>query len=127
MAAEQQHGPLPDCDPGDHQRHPGDEERPTQIVDGRALQVGGEPNATPDPGATADEVGKAIKGLSKPALVIWGMKDPFLPGKYADQQAEFFDVKNTVKLPESGHWCFQDDPEAVREPLVPFVRERLCA
>jgi pimeloyl-ACP methyl ester carboxylesterase len=83
--------------------------------------------ATPDPGESAEQVGQAIKALNKPALVIWGMKDPFLPGKYADQQAEFFDVKNTVKLPESGHWCFQDDPDAVREALVPFVREQLSA
>ena len=81
--------------------------------------------ATPDPGEAADEVGKAIKALNKPALVIWGMKDPFLPGSYADQQAEFFDVKSTVKLPESGHWCFQDDPEGVREALVPFLRNQL--
>jgi pimeloyl-ACP methyl ester carboxylesterase len=81
--------------------------------------------ATPDPGESAEEVGKAIKALNKPALVIWGMKDPFLPGKYADQQAEFFDVKKTVKLPDSGHWCFQDDPEAVKEALVPFLREQL--
>jgi pimeloyl-ACP methyl ester carboxylesterase len=83
--------------------------------------------ATPDPGDAAEEVGKAIKVLNKPALVIWGMKDPFLPGKYADQQAEFFDVKNTVKLPESGHWPFQDDPEAVKAAVLPFLRQRLGA
>ncbi len=83
--------------------------------------------ATPDPGEAAEEVGKAIKALNKPALVIWGMKDPFLPGKYADVQADYFDVKNTVKLPESGHWCYQDDPDGVREALVPFLRERLSA
>ena len=83
--------------------------------------------ATPDPGEAAEEVGKAIKALNKPALVIWGMKDPFLPGRYADQQSEFFDVRNTLKLPESGHWCYQDDPDAVRNALVPFVREQLGA
>ena len=83
--------------------------------------------ATPDPGDAADEVGKAIKALNKPALVIWGMKDPFLPGKYADMQAEFFDVKNTVKLPESGHWCYQDDPGAVREALLPYLKTQLQA
>jgi len=55
------------------------------------------------------------------------MADPFLPGKYADQQADFFDVKNTVKLPESGHWPFQDDPDAVREALVPYLRTQLQA
>ncbi|HEY7630896.1 MAG TPA: alpha/beta hydrolase [Thermoleophilaceae bacterium] len=78
--------------------------------------------ATPDPGDAAMAVGQAIKELNKPALVVWGMKDPFLPGSYADQQADFFDVKQTVKLPESGHWAFQDDPQAVREALVPFLR-----
>jgi pimeloyl-ACP methyl ester carboxylesterase len=83
--------------------------------------------ATPDPGEAAEEVGKAIKALNKPALVIWGMKDPFLPGKYADVQSDYFDVKNTVKLPESGHWCYQDDPDAVRDALVPFLREQLSA
>jgi pimeloyl-ACP methyl ester carboxylesterase len=83
--------------------------------------------ATPDPGDAAEEVGKAIKALNKPALVVWGMKDQFLPGKYADMQSEFFDVKTTVKLPESGHWCYQDDPEGVREALVPYLRERLGA
>jgi len=83
--------------------------------------------ATPDPGEAAGEVGKAIKALNKPALVVWGMADPFLPGKYADQQADFFDVKNTVKLPESGHWPFQDDPDAVREALVPYLRSQLQA
>ena len=83
--------------------------------------------ATPDPGESAGEVGKAIKALNKPALVVWGMADPFLPGKYADQQADFFDVKNTVKLPESGHWPFQDDPDAVREALVPYLRTQLQA
>jgi pimeloyl-ACP methyl ester carboxylesterase len=83
--------------------------------------------ATPDPGEAAGEVGKAIKALNKPALVVWGMADPFLPGKYADQQSDFFDVKNTVKLPESGHWPFQDDPDAVREALVPYLRTQLQA
>jgi pimeloyl-ACP methyl ester carboxylesterase len=83
--------------------------------------------ATPDPGESAMAVGEAIKALNKPALVIWGMKDPFLPGRYADQQGEFFEVKETVKLPESGHWPFQDDPDAVRAALVPFLRGQLGA
>lgn len=81
--------------------------------------------ATPDPGDSAMAVGEAIGALNKPALVVWGMKDPFLPGSYADRQADFFDVRRTVKLPESGHWPFQDDPEASREALLPFLREQL--
>jgi pimeloyl-ACP methyl ester carboxylesterase len=83
--------------------------------------------STPDPGEAAEEVGKALAALHRPALVIWGMKDPFISGEYADRQAEFFDVKNTVKLPDSGHWVYQDDPEGVRAAVVPFLRDQLAA
>ncbi|HEY2603818.1 MAG TPA: alpha/beta hydrolase [Thermoleophilaceae bacterium] len=81
--------------------------------------------ATPDPGDAAAEMGKAIKALNKPALAVWGMADPFLPGKYADQQREFFDVKDVVKIEGAGHWVFQDSPEAVRDAVIPFLREQL--
>lgn len=81
--------------------------------------------ATPDPGEAAAQVGEAIKALNKPALVIWGMKDPFISGEFADRQSEFFDVKGLVKLPDSGHWVYQDDPDGVRAAVVPFLRQQL--
>jgi pimeloyl-ACP methyl ester carboxylesterase len=83
--------------------------------------------ATPDPGDTAEELGKAFAALNRPALVIWGAKDPFIGVEYAEQQRDYFDVQDVVILPESGHWPFQDDPEGVREPLVSFVEQRLGA
>jgi pimeloyl-ACP methyl ester carboxylesterase len=82
--------------------------------------------ATPDPGAAASQVGEAIKALDKPALVIWGMKDPFISGQYADRQSEFFDVRETVKLPDSGHWVYQDDPEGVKQPLLSFLKSQVA-
>jgi pimeloyl-ACP methyl ester carboxylesterase len=82
--------------------------------------------ATPDPGESAGEVGKAIATLHKPALVVWGAKDPFIDVRYAERQREFFDVKETLILPESGHWPFQDDPERVREAVVPFLQGQLA-
>jgi pimeloyl-ACP methyl ester carboxylesterase len=81
--------------------------------------------ATPDPGRTADELGPAIAALHKPALVVWGAKDPYIAAGYAERQREFFDVERVVLLPESGHWPFQDDPQAVAEPLLAYLRERL--
>jgi len=83
--------------------------------------------ATPDPGETAEMIGAAIGGLHKPALVIWGAKDPFVGVKYAEGQREYFEVENLVVLPESGHWPFQDDPDAVREALLGFLGGRLAA
>lgn len=81
--------------------------------------------ATPDPGTFAEEAGRAIAELRVPALVVWGAADPFIGVEFAERQGEFFDVRDTVILPESGHWAFQDDPDAVREALVPFLREQL--
>jgi pimeloyl-ACP methyl ester carboxylesterase len=82
--------------------------------------------ATPDPGEVAEQVGAAIAELHVPTLVVWGGADPFLSVDYAERQREFFDVKELVVLPESGHWAFQDDPEAAREALLPFLREQLA-
>ncbi len=82
--------------------------------------------ATPDPGKTASELGPALAALHKPALVIWGAKDPYIGVEYAERQREFFDVEDVVVLPESGHWAFQDEPEQVRELLVSFLRRQLA-
>ena len=81
--------------------------------------------ATPDPGKTAAELGPAAAALHRPALVVWGAKDPFIGVEYAERQREFFDVRDVVVLPESGHWPFQDDPEGVARALLAFLREQL--
>jgi pimeloyl-ACP methyl ester carboxylesterase len=81
--------------------------------------------STPDPGDTAGELGAALEGLRKPALVVWGAKDPYLGVEHAERQREFFDVEELAILPESGHWAFQDDPQRVRELLVAFLARRL--
>jgi pimeloyl-ACP methyl ester carboxylesterase len=81
--------------------------------------------ATPDPGSTAVQLGQAMADLHKPALVVWGAKDPFIGVQYAERQREFFDVRDVVILPDSGHWPFQDDPQAVERALVPFLAEQL--
>jgi pimeloyl-ACP methyl ester carboxylesterase len=81
--------------------------------------------ATPDPGSTATQLGQAMADLHKPALVVWGAKDPFIGVQYAERQREFFDVRDVVILPDSGHWPFQDDPGAVERALVPFLAEQL--
>ena len=82
---------------------------------------------TPDPGDVAAQVGVAIAELHKPALVVWGAGDPFIGVQFAERQREFFDVQDLVVLPESGHWPFQDDPEAVERAVRAFLGGRLGA
>lgn len=86
--------------------------------------------ATPDastPGAEnlADMLGAELAKLRLPALVLWGAADPFLSVDYAERQREYFDVRDVVILPGSGHWPFQDDPERVAQAVVAFLCEQL--
>lgn len=83
--------------------------------------------ATPDPGSTAVAIGAEMAKLHKPALVVWGAKDPFIGVQYAERQREFFDVRDILILKDSGHWPFQDDPQRVAQAVVPFLREQLGA
>jgi pimeloyl-ACP methyl ester carboxylesterase len=81
--------------------------------------------ATPDPGSTALELGAEMAKLHKPALVIWGAKDPFIGVEFAERQREFFEVADVAILQESGHWPFQDDPQRVAQTVLPFLRKQL--
>jgi pimeloyl-ACP methyl ester carboxylesterase len=81
--------------------------------------------ATPDPAEAAGTLGPALAKLHKPALVIWGAKDPFAGVEYAECQREFFDVQDVLILPDSGHWPFQDDPAPVVQALRAFLSTQL--
>jgi len=82
--------------------------------------------ATPDPGETALQLGPPMAALHKPAVVIWGAKDPFVGVEYAERQREFFDVQDVAILPDSGHWPFQDDPQGVEQVALPFLERQLA-
>ena len=81
--------------------------------------------ATPDPEQAASTLGPALAELRKPALVVWGAKDPFAGAEFAERQRDFFDVRDVVILPDSGHWPFQDDPVPVEQAVVAFLRAQL--
>ena len=38
---------------------------------------------------------------TKPTLVVWGDKDPYVPSRFAER----FDAENVVHLPQAGHWA----------------------
>lgn len=81
--------------------------------------------ATPDPDQAASTLGPAVAQLRKPALVVWGARDPFCGVQYAERQRDFFDVRDVLILPDSGHWPFQDDPVPVERAVTGFLRTQL--
>ena len=81
--------------------------------------------ATPDPGNMAADLVPAFRELDKPALVLWGAKDPYIGVEYAEKQREPFPSATIEILEDSGHWPFQDNPERVAASALPFLRAQM--
>jgi pimeloyl-ACP methyl ester carboxylesterase len=75
-------------------------------------------------------VGKQVPELpgsagSIPVCVIWGAGDPFIRVEFAEKQKRYFPLAEVHILQGLGHWPFIDNVEAVREPLVEFLRRQV--
>lgn len=80
--------------------------------------------ATSDFDGMAREIGGALKPLALPALVIWGEKDKYLPGFYAEKQKDFFNA-DVHLISGCGHWPFVDEFEKTKNLLIPFLADRV--
>ena len=78
--------------------------------------------ATDDPGGVGRRHADALAPLDRPALVVWGAHDPYLPVALAERQREAFPSAEVAILEESGHWPFADDPDGVGRHVEPFLR-----
>ncbi len=78
--------------------------------------------ATNDPSGAGHRQAEALAPLDRPALVIWGAHDPYLPVSLAERQREAFPSAEVEILKDSGHWPFADNPEAVGRLVEPFLR-----
>jgi pimeloyl-ACP methyl ester carboxylesterase len=77
-------------------------------------------------GPLSERIGEELRPLSLPALVLWGEGDAYISVRYAEMQRKYFDAQVHV-LAGCGHWPMIDEPERVRELVVPFLRERLAS
>jgi pimeloyl-ACP methyl ester carboxylesterase len=71
------------------------------------------------------QLSPALHRLDKPTLVIWGEADALVPIALAQRQRETFPCAEIVTINRAGHWPFVDDPDAVREPLLRFLRAQI--
>jgi len=58
---------------------------------------------------------------TRPALVIWGADDPYLPVAMAQRQREGFPQARIEIFDDSGHWPFVDNVTRTDALVVPFV------
>ncbi len=60
--------------------------------------------------------------LGRPALVVWGSNDAYIPRRFAEQHREAFPGVEIVDIPHASHWPMVDQPRAVGDAVVPFLR-----
>jgi pimeloyl-ACP methyl ester carboxylesterase len=64
--------------------------------------------------------GAALHRLTMPALVVWGLRDPYFPTRFAGEYARALPHAELLELPDAGHWWWLDRPDAV-ERVVGFL------
>ena len=74
-----------------------------------------------------ESLSAGFRALDRPALVVWGAKDPYIPVAQAELQRRSFPSAEVHVLSDSGHWPFIDNPERTRELVVPFLRRVMGA
>jgi pimeloyl-ACP methyl ester carboxylesterase len=74
-------------------------------------------SADPDRLAAA---GEHLGEITAPALVVWGMRDRYLPARLGAAWAERLRHAELIEAPEAGHWPWIDQPELV-VPMVDFL------
>lgn len=83
--------------------------------------------ATGRPGRGGDRLAGALRSLDRPALVIWGARDPYIPVEQAYRQRQAFPHAEVVVINDSGHWPFIDNPGLVEKLVCDWLRPHVTA
>jgi pimeloyl-ACP methyl ester carboxylesterase len=63
--------------------------------------------------------GARLGELRVPSLVVWGMRDPYIPARFGKAYADALGAE-LVELPDAGHWAWLDRPDAIAR-IADFV------
>jgi pimeloyl-ACP methyl ester carboxylesterase len=77
------------------------------------------------PAAALARPAAALRPLDRPALVIWGTKDAYLPCEQAERQRQAFPSAHVELLDGHGHWVMLEDPGRVASLVIPFLARQL--
>jgi pimeloyl-ACP methyl ester carboxylesterase/2-polyprenyl-6-methoxyphenol hydroxylase-like FAD-dependent oxidoreductase len=77
--------------------------------------------SVPDVARAGEQLAQALPSLDRPALVLWGRSDPYIPVIHAERQRAAFPRLEIRVLERSGHWPFVDDPDTVIAALTGFL------
>jgi pimeloyl-ACP methyl ester carboxylesterase len=72
------------------------------------------------PPAVLEAAGAQLRALRMPALVVWGMRDPYIPGRFGQAYASALGGAELIELPDAGHWPWLDRPDVI-DRVVDFL------
>ena len=81
--------------------------------------------AGPDLTELGRQHAEALRPHDKPALVIWGDRDPFLPPHLAQSNREGFPSADIHIYENSGHWPFVDEEQRTVDLMSAFLRRHV--
>jgi pimeloyl-ACP methyl ester carboxylesterase len=75
-----------------------------------------------NPDAMGRRQAAALRRRIRPALVVWGKEDPYVPANLAETQKQAFPAAEIHVLEGDGHWPFVDEPRRVLRLVIAFLR-----
>ena len=75
-----------------------------------------------NPDAMGRHEAEVLRRRIRPALVVWGKEDPYVPASLAETQKQAFPAAEIHVLAGDGHWPFVDEPRRVARLVIPFLR-----
>jgi pimeloyl-ACP methyl ester carboxylesterase len=57
--------------------------------------------------------GQGLDSIDAPALIVWSLKDRYLPGRFGRDYAARLPNAELIELPDAGHWAWRDQPEII--------------
>lgn len=68
--------------------------------------------------------GANLSEIDAPALVVWGMQDPYIPAAFGAAYASVLPHADLLELPDAGHWPWVLDRPDLIERVAAFLSER---
>lgn len=72
------------------------------------------------PEAALAAAGRGLGSITVPALVVWGLRDRYLPARFGRGHAQALANAELVELPAAGHWPWLEEPALIPR-VVDFI------